>query len=245
MSLLHLQYFSQALSKQSALYATVPDGEGPFPVVYLLHGLSDDYTIWQRRTSIERYAEDAGVMVVMLDGARSFYCDMKGSPGNYEQHILESVRVIDRLLPTIPTAQGRAIGGLSMGGYGCMKLGLKYPELFGSVAAHSGALDANAMLGNRDFTEIHAVFGDVLDPADDCFALAARPGPKPALYFDCGVEDFLLAHNRDFHAHLQRLQIAHTYHEFPGSHNWEYWDLHIREALAFHCVHFNAREGRV
>jgi S-formylglutathione hydrolase FrmB len=199
--------------------------------VYLLHGLSDDYTIWQRRTSIERYADRCGLMVVMPDGGRSFYCDHQY--GRYEEHILETMRFIDRTFRTIDAPDGRGIGGLSMGGYGAMKLGLKYPELFGSVAAHSSALDINRV---HTAEHLQDIFPTPPGPGEDLFTIAARAGTKPAIRFDCGVDDFLIEDNRRFHAHLQALGVAHTYAEYPGAHSWEYWDEHIVEALAFHVI---------
>jgi len=229
MSLLHIGYFSQSLVKQSGMFVAMPDIDPPFRTVYLLHGLSDDYTIWQRRTSIERYADRLGLMVVMPDGGRSFYCDLPY--GKYEGHILETVRFIDRTFRTVDAPGGRGIGGLSMGGFGAMKLGLKYPELFGSVAAHSSALDAKRLHTSED---LRGIFPAPLGPEDDPFALAARAGVKPAIRFDCGADDFLIEENRHFHAHLQALGVPHTYAEYPGAHSWEYWDEHIVEALAFH-----------
>jgi len=232
MSLFHIGYFSQSLAKQSGMFVVMPEIDPPFRAVYLLHGLSDDYTIWQRRTSIERYADRFGLMIVMPDGGRSFYCDQPY--GNYEAHILETVRFIDRTFHTLNAPVGRGISGLSMGGYGAIKLGLKYPELFGSVAAHSSALDITRI---HDAEHLRGIFFTPPCPDDDPFAMAARAGVKPAIRFDCGVDDFLIEENRRFHAHLQALGVAHTYAEYPGAHSWEYWDEHIVEALAFHVRH--------
>ena len=234
MSLLHIHYASASLHRQSAMYAVLPDGDGPFSVVYMLHGYSDDYTTWLRRTSIERYAEQFGLMVVMLDGARSYYTDMRGYSDQYEGHILESVRFVDRTFRTVDNPKGRGIGGLSMGGYGAMKLGLKHPALFGSIAAHSGVLDIAAFFQADSRPDMAVVFGETLDPEDDCFALAAKPGPKPAIHIDCGADDFLIEHNRRFHAHLDALGVKHVYKEHPGAHNWAYWDEHVPAALRFH-----------
>ena len=237
MALLQVQYYSAALQKQSAMVVVAPEArEAPFQVVYLLHGLSDDQSIWQRRTSIERYAERYGLMIVMPDGGRSFYCNLPQGLGNYEQHLLDTVCYIDRLFPTVKDPSGRGIGGLSMGGYGAMKLGLKFPEMFCSVAAHSGALDLAALEGG-DFPECR-LLTEPLDAGNDCFALAAQTGAKPAIRFDCGTDDFLLEQNRRFHAHLTTLNIAHVYEEFSGGHSWEYWDEHIDTALRFHRQNF-------
>ncbi len=242
MGLIHFNYFSKPLAKAAAMLVALPeDAPGPVPVVYLLHGLSDDYTIWQRRTSIERYADRYGVIVAMLDGARSFYVDAANGAADYEQHILASVELVDRTFRTVAARHGRGIGGLSMGGYGAMKLALKHPRLFGSAVSHSGALDIANLTDSLGAAERLAIFGKRLAPAEDCFALAARPGPKPAIAFDCGIDDFLLGHNRAFHARLDELGIAHDYREFPGAHTWEYWDEHIDAALRFHVACFSGR----
>lgn len=242
MALLHINFLSAALQKQTAMYVVLPETEPPYRVVYQLHGLSDDYTIWLRRTSIERYADRFKLMIVMPDGGRGFYTDMKSETGNYEQHILETVRFIDRTFQTDARPGGRAIGGLSMGGYGAMKLGLKFPQIFGSVASHSGVLDVRNTYQNSFWPELKAIYGDAVLPDDDCMSLATRPGKKPALYFDCGTEDFLLQQNRDFHQLLTKLRVRHTYHEYAGAHSWEYWDAHVTGALQFHMKQFGLYE---
>ena len=114
----------------------LPDGadaEGPYPVLYLLHGLSDDHSIWARRTSIDRYVRDLPMIVAMPDGGRSFYCDAVTGPA-YETHLMQDVvGFVDRCFNTIAAREGRVIGGLSVGGYGALKLGTKFPEIFASV----------------------------------------------------------------------------------------------------------------
>ncbi|HYE05373.1 MAG TPA: alpha/beta hydrolase family protein [Planctomycetota bacterium] len=235
MALLHIGFFSEALQKQSAMFVVMPDGaKAPPPVVYQLHGLSDDYTMWQRRTSIERYADRHGLMIVMPDGGRSWYSDAADGTGAYEKHILEVVAFIDRTFRTAGGPRGRAIGGLSMGGYGAMKIGLKHPELFGSIAAHSGALDTMRQHREKRWPEMAGIFGSTFPDSEDCFHLAELPGVKPAIRIDCGVDDYLIQDNRRFHAHLFEIGVPHDYAEYPGSHDWEYWDAHIDRALRFH-----------
>lgn len=242
MALLRLQFFGNAINKQTNMTVILPDGakgDGPFPVYYLLHGLSDDDSIWVRRTSVERYVEGMPLIVVMPDTARGFYTDaVRGLA--YERHIMEDVvGFVDRFLPTIAAREGRVIGGLSMGGYGSMKLALKYPDWFCSVVSHSSAFDIRKRVTDPDRgPEFSLIFGE--DPArgdNDVFELAQGidPGLLPAIRFDCGTEDGLLQENRDFHAHLESIGIPHEYEEFPGAHEWGYWDLRVREALEFHA----------
>jgi S-formylglutathione hydrolase FrmB len=239
MALCQVCFFAQTIRKASQMTVILPDGgPGPFPVFYLLHGLSDDHTIWLRRTSIERYVAGLPLIVVMPDGDRGFYSDaVAGRP--YERYLVEDVLgFVDRVFPTVARRQGRAIGGLSMGGYGALKLALKFPERFGSATSHSGCLDVAGRNWGDNADELRRIFGR--RPAggtDDLFALARRlkRRNRPALRIDCGAEDYLLDDNRRFHAHLEGLKIPHEYREFPGAHTWDYWDLQVREALAFHC----------
>jgi putative tributyrin esterase len=123
-----------------------------------------------------------------------------------------------------------AIGGLSMGGYGAIRLGLKHPEMFASIYAHSSAFHMHEML-DPTLAETTVDDASVFCLAD---AVASRES-QPAISFDCGTEDRLLDVNRQFHEHLQGLNIAHRYAEFPGDHDWDYWDEHVVEALAQHA----------
>ncbi|MBA3710354.1 MAG: esterase family protein [Planctomycetes bacterium] len=248
MALVQINHFSNALEKMSSLAVIVPEGPGPFAAVYQLHGLSDDHSAWHRRTSIERYADRHGIVVAMPDGARSFYCNAKGSAtGRYEDHILETVALVDRMFRTIPSASARGIGGLSMGGYGAMKVGLKHPRTFGSIAAHSACMDMKAYHRDRVFPELPSIYGTRFPASEDVFALsrarARARTSKQRIRIDCGVDDFLIEHNRSLHRHLDRLGIAHEYEEFPGAHSWEYWDAHIDQALHFHVAAFASATG--
>src|SRR5579862_5893949 len=143
MALCEIHFWSNSLTKMTAVNVIVPEGQkGPFPVFYLLHGLSDDYSAWCRRTSIERYVADLPLIVVMPDGGRGFYCDAIENPRqNYESAIVKDlIGFIDNTFPTVSKREGRVIGGLSMGGYGALKLAVKFPELFCATVSHSGAL---------------------------------------------------------------------------------------------------------
>jgi S-formylglutathione hydrolase FrmB len=122
-----------------------------------------------------------------------------------------------------------AIGGLSMGGYGALRLGLKYPDRFGSIWAHSA--------GIRPLDEAFLAHFD--DPDDtSVFHHADRirgQADLPRLSFDCGVDDSLIEFNRDFHRHLDGIGLPHQYREHPGAHTWDYWDEHVLEALGQHA----------
>jgi putative tributyrin esterase len=240
-----MQFYSPALQKACSMNVILPDqhaSAGPFPVMYLLHGLSDDHTIWTRRTSIERYVQDLPLIVVMPDGGRSFYCDAVAGPA-YETHIVKDViGFVDRFFNTVADRKGRAIGGLSMGGYGALKLALQHPDLFCSAVSHSGApgITRRSPEEIREHMKVEypQIFGPSPAEGKDClFGLAERADRSrlPAIRIDCGLDDGLLASNRAFRDHLNKLGIPHEYEEFPGAHSWDYWDAHVQEAIAFHC----------
>jgi len=226
------------LEKMTSFTAIVPDNKpGPFPVLYLLHGLSDDHTAWTRRTSLERYVDGLPLIVVMPNGERSFYTDAQANPkAAFETYIVQDlVGFVDRTFRTVSTREGRVIAGLSMGGYGAVKLALKHPDLFCAAVSHSGAVG----FGRRSFdpgSEWAAVMGEHPGGGpNDIFRLVATidRSALPTLRIDCGVDDFLIEENRALHQHLTALGVPHEYEEHPGEHNWEYWDKHIQDTLKF------------
>jgi len=246
MALCTVKFRSESLQKQDTMNVIVPDGRGPFPVLYLLHGLSDDYSIWVRRTSIERYVDGKGLMVVMPDTHRSFYVNdpRPGGPA-YEDHIVKDVvGFVDRVFPTVRRRRGRAVAGLSMGGYGAMMLAMRHPEKFCAAASHSGALHFARQAKVEGIADISALSAALPRGKYDVFSLARklkRSGRRIALRFDCGVDDFLIEHNRAFHRHLKRIGLDHEYAEHPGQHTWDYWDLHVLETLAFVRRHLGGK----
>jgi len=232
-----VQFKGESIAKQSSMYVILPEGGGRFPVLYLLHGLSDDHTIWHRRTSIERYAADLPLIIVMPDGHRSFYVNQPGPAGMaYEDHIVKDVvGFVDRVFPTLAERRSRAIAGLSMGGYGALMLAMRHTQMFSVACSHSAALSfAHEPLPDRP--AIDALAEGLACDEYDCFKLAERlkaSGEQLAIRMDCGTEDFLIEHNRAFHEHLVSLGIEHRYAEYPGAHEWSYWDEHVRQTLEF------------
>jgi S-formylglutathione hydrolase FrmB len=215
-----------------------PDTKGPYFTLYQLHGLSDDHTAWCRETSIERYVAGLPLVVVMPDGGRGYYTDAVEGYA-YESHIMkDTIRFVEKFFPVKKARTHRAVGGLSMGGYGAMKLALKYPRIFGSVAAHSGSYARGRVeeTGERK-RELERIFGEA--PAgseNDLFALAKKlkKSEAPAIRFDCGKDDSLIDSNRALRTHFKKIGLKHTYAEYPGVHEWDYWDAHFPKALAHH-----------
>ncbi len=246
MAFARINYHSRSLQKASSVSVVFPDDPAiprPWSVFYLLHGLSDDDTIWVRRTSIDRYVEGLPLMVVMPDGGRGWYTNAEVGYLYEDDLIKDVVGLVDRTFPVKAERSGRAIGGLSMGGYGAVKVGLKHHEMFASVNSHSGALAILQEPFNseniRDIgAELTRIFGKTARGGpEDPFGIVEKldHGRIPAMRIDCGKGDFLLEQNRGFHRHLDSMHIAHEYEEFVGVHDWEYWDLHVQEAIAFHA----------
>lgn len=239
-----VQWSSATIRKQVQANVILPDsGKGPFPVLYLLHGLSDDYSIWHRRTRIESYVAGKPLIVVMPDGYRSFYTNHEQGPAYFDYMTQDLPQFIERNFPAKSSRMGRCVGGLSMGGYGALRIALGRPDLYASATSHSGALlrgtqgTGNPQVFNRD--EMRRIFGARPRGSDhDLIALAKRAKRSkvvPKIRIDCGTEDFLLEENRTLHKELGRMGIDHEYQEFPGTHGWDYWDQHVREAIAFHA----------
>ncbi|OKP85547.1 alpha/beta hydrolase family protein [Paenibacillus sp. P32E] len=214
------------------------------PTLYLLHGMSDDDSIWLRRTSIERYVAQMGIAVVMPQVHRSFYTDM-AEGGRYWTFISEELPALARsFFPLSPKREDTFVAGLSMGGYGAMKLGLRKPETFAAAASLSGALDmAHHFLNWEDPTkmtpEYEQIFGkkSIENTPDDLLWLLKEAdrskGPKPLLYQCCGTEDFLYTDNQSFRKACAKTSLSLTYEEGPGEHEWGYWDTKIRDVLAW------------
>jgi putative tributyrin esterase len=251
MALLRCDFFSDVLGLSTSMTVILPQsttgqigmagraGSGAPPVLYMLHGLSDDDTIWLRRTSIERYVAPLGLAVVMPQVHRSFYTD-QAHGGRYWTFLSEELptlvsdffRVSDRREDTF-------VAGLSMGGYGAVKWALRQPERFAAAASLSGALDMASRSGRDDLDPgmMEAIFGgrEVSGSDDDLLALLDRTdvGTAPRLYVACGTEDFLLDENQHFLDRARERGLPVTVDLGPGEHEWGYWDARIQDVLAW------------
>jgi putative tributyrin esterase len=252
MALLRCDLFSDALGLSTSITVILPQptisqigmtgqvGDDPPPVLYLLHGLSDDDTIWLRRTSIERYVAPLGLAVVMPQVHRSFYTD-EAYGGKYWTFVSEELPgLVRRFFRVSQAREDTFVAGLSMGGYGAMKLALRQPERFAAAASLSGALDVVALSRSQrgeDPMLWKRVFGERAVPRseDDLFALLPRAdGARlPALHVSCGTQDALLAGNRRFVAACTAARVPVTTSFGPGEHDWAYWDDGIQEVLAW------------
>jgi S-formylglutathione hydrolase FrmB len=214
---------------------------GRFPVLYLLHGLYGDYLNWDTRTGLENYARNLKLLIVMPDAGDSWYTDSATVPGDkFEEYITKDlVSEIDGKYRTIRERHGRAIAGLSMGGYGAVKLALKHPGLFEFAASLSGAFNAPQNLDTLrpEFAaKLREAFGNEGSrqrAENDVLLLLNTPhqASYPYFYLGCGTADFFLDTNRAFVMQLSSRKVAYEYHETPGEHTWEYWDRELQPML--------------
>ncbi|HVF28586.1 MAG TPA: alpha/beta hydrolase family protein [Pyrinomonadaceae bacterium] len=218
-----------------------------FPVLYLLHGLTGHYTDWLSKSKLADHAARHHVIIVTPDGNNGWYTDSNVAPTDkYETYIIkELIPDVEKRFRAITARQGRAIAGLSMGGYGALKFGLKYPEMFFFAASLSGALAATSINPDDPQTaawvkpSIERAYGKIdnpVRPANDIFKIvrelpAERVASLPYLYIDCGTEDFLIGSNMRMAALLVERKIPHEYRQLPGKHDWPYWDRQVQEVL--------------
>jgi putative tributyrin esterase len=256
MALLHVDFFSDVLGMCTQMNVILPEeasgavgvnsiaGKDKYPTLYLLHGMSDDHTIWQRRTSIERYAAEKGIAVVMPTTHLGWYTDMRRGYDYWTFISDELVKICREFFPRMSEKREDTFAaGLSMGGYGALKLGLLAPETFSYAAPLSGGLDAAFICEeNAKQEKPDPLWGNIFGEADkvrgsdnDLFAaaekLAASGKPKPKIYMWCGTEDFLYPLNVRMRDHLRTLGYDLTYEESPGDHSWKYWDEKIQTVL--------------
>ena len=257
----HIQvtYMSQALWRSVPVQVILPadkatrEGvllpERRFKTLYLLHGLHGSSMDWMTRTRILRFAEAKDLAVVMPSGDNSFYVDKPEAQNRYGEFIgRELVEITRRMFPLSDRREDTFIGGLSMGGFGAIRTGLRYPETFGAIIGLSSALhifEQPTGVSERERVYGEAVFGpgtmDELAASDKnprvlLEALAARAKADravhlPRVYMAIGESDFLLASNRLYKKLFEENGYDLTYTEAPGDHNWDFWDTFIREAL--------------
>jgi S-formylglutathione hydrolase FrmB len=247
-----LRLDSKLMAREMSYRVVLPNGYDAkekanerYPVVYLLHGLGGHFDNWTDKTKIAEYAARHNFIIVTPEGGDGWYTDSASiSNDRYETYITdELIPEIDKKFRTAAARNSRAIAGLSMGGYGAFKFGLKYPEKFVVVGSFSGALGATALneknAGAWIAKSITSAFGDETSEArrkNDIFRIVREmPAEKakelPFLYFDCGTEDFLAENNRDFMKLLIEKKIRHEYRQLPGGHNWLYWNAQVQEFL--------------
>lgn len=243
MALLQCNLYSDVLGMEMNVNVILPSGVKhrhytesmtDIPVMYLLHGYTEDHTAWMRRTSIERYALGRNIAVVMPAVHRSFYIDMNGG-GQYFKYVTEELPALMQNMFNISSKrEDNFVAGLSMGGYGAFKTALTFPDRYMGAASLSGALNIHTVFNSGVGTgESFAVFGEHISEENDLKKIAMKSIKKglPKLYQFCGTEDFLYEDNTDFRDFIQDIASDYIYIEQNGEHTWDLWDKYIQDVF--------------
>jgi S-formylglutathione hydrolase FrmB len=249
-ALVRVDFFSEVLEVGTSMTVLLPQASaeqigistgstsvgGDFPVLYLLHGLSDDSTAWLRYTSIERYTAPLGLAVVMPQVQRSFYADEAHGERFFTFLSEELPEVVARFFRVSRRREDTFVAGLSMGGYGALKWALHQPERFAAAASLSGALDLDVLTEDAWRRPLlDRVFGGAVGAHDDLFALLddADVDRLPSVYVGCGTEDHLYDGNLRFLDAATAAGVDVHVDLRPGEHEWGIWDAMIRDVLAW------------
>lgn len=257
MAIIEVNFISKCLMRTVTFNAIIPvDKFGPqaenaeqkpLKTLYLLHGIFGNYTDWVNGTRIQAWAEANDLAVIMPSGENRFYLDDEKSGELYGEFIgKELVEFTRKLFPLSDKREDTFIAGLSMGGYGAIRNGLKYAENFGCVIGLSAALvhdtwkdaDNSAPIFTFRRNYYEAIFGEYdkvkgsdKDPTALLLKLKEEGRPVPKMYLCCGTEDGLVTANRDFRDFLNENGVDLTYVEGPGKHDWVFWDTYIKKVL--------------
>lgn len=237
--------YSKAMKKAFNCVVIKPAGykkeKAGFPVIYLLHGYSGNFSNWITLVpALKEYADEFKMLIVCPDGGySSWYFDSPvDSTMRYETYIGREVPAyIDLHYKTKKVRTARAITGLSMGGHGGLFLGFRHSDLFGACGSMSGGVD---LYSSRKKFDLSKRLGDTITHAINwknysvMNIIDTKPADTLAIIIDCGTEDFFFNINRELHEKMLRLKITHDYIERPGKHDWNYW----RNAVKYQLLYF-------
>lgn len=239
---------SKLMGRQMPYRVILPAGylikkDARYPVIYLLHGLFGHFDNWTTLSKLDTHASGFDVIIVTPEGGDGWYTDSATvSNDKYESYVIqELIPEIDKKFRSLAARDKRAIAGLSMGGYGALKFGLKFPDKFVLAGSFSGALDGPLRgQGHKSLRpSIMSVFGEEGSETrkdNDIFRIVSEISAEkvkslPFLYLDCGTDDWLFQPNRDFATLLLEKKVPHEYRQLPGVHEWKYWDRQVQEFL--------------
>lgn len=258
MALIQVNLLSQALMRTVPVNVILPVDkmtfpgmpvreEKPYKTLYLLHGVFGSYIDWVTGTRIQRFAEENNLCVVMPSGDNAFYVDQPAGNNYYGEFVgRELVELTRKMFPLSRKREDTFIGGLSMGGYGALRNGLKYADTFGCITALSSACHLEQMaarteadnngfiLTRKSYAE--ACFGDLTkllesDMSPKYLAQHMEGKPFPHIYMACGDKDSLLPANKEMAAFLRQCGAPVEFEIGPGAHEWDFWDTYIKKAI--------------
>ncbi|RPE05967.1 esterase family protein [Chitinophaga lutea] len=246
-----VETYSAAMKKNIKAVVIKPEGYNAsknYPVVYLLHGYSDNYAGWVKKaTGVQEAADRYNMLIVCPDGGfSSWYWDSPADPAfQYETYVSkELVAWVDSHYKTIANRKGRAITGLSMGGHGALYLALRHQDVFGAAGSMSGGVDIRPFPNNWDMAKRLGTYAQQPARWESHTVINMLHLLTPnalALIIDCGTEDFFFKVNEKLHEELRYRNIPHDYYVRPGAHNWVYWTGAVQHQLLFMHNYFNAK----
>ena len=240
---------SQILEMDTTVNVVVPEehyvhAKSENRTLILLHGLKQNADAWMRMSQVEIYAHYSGFNIIIPEVQRSFYTDMPYGLNYFTYISQELPELMEKTFHFPMDREHLYVAGLSMGGYGAMKCALTYPERFAGAMSYSGGLNSlengEAIHTLMSDGELQAILGmeEKVAPENNLWELAKKSAAapqKPWLYVACGTEDGLLSHSRAFANHVKALGYSTTYEEWPGLHNWFFWDRALARSLAHVC----------
>ena len=237
----HLQciFYSKVLEMDTCVNVILPDAGdlSRTKVVYLLHGLSDNYSAWCRYSGVEKYAQNVGAAVIMPEVQRSFYCDTASGMAYFRYISQELPQMCSHFFSLSTDPKRNYIMGLSMGGFGALKSALTYPERYAGCGSFSGALrmDDEILRNVLKKEELAALVGPECRAghANDLLRLAAEAESLPPIYLSCGEHDRLYPMSVEFAGHLEKLGVRHRFDHRPGTHSWSFWDQSLKDCFDY------------
>ncbi len=258
MALIQVNFISKSLMRTVPMNVILPVDKLTFPgmpvredkpykTLYLLHGVFGNYTDWISGTNIQRWAEERDLVVVMPSGDNMFYVDQPKANNYYGEFIgKELVEITRKMFPLSHKKEDTFVAGLSMGGFGAIRNGLKYNDTFGCIAGLSSALvlegvdqrtnEVPFFLESRSYAE--SCFGDLskltesdMNPKWLVKKLLDEKADIPKIYMACGTSDSLFNANKEFYNYLTNLGITATFVEGSGAHEWDFWNTYIKKVL--------------
>ncbi len=248
MALIRMDHVPETVKINLPLNIIVPEpgkvGDIPIrrrKVLYLLHGLSEDASAWQRYSSIEALAFDYGLVVVMPSAGRSFYIDQPNGQLYFTYLTEELPNYLSDVFDLAPRREDTLIVGTSMGGYGAFKAALLHPERYYAAASFSGVLSLDVLnLDPSDtrkaefaylFGDLEKIRGSLNDPAVWLQKAAENPADLPRLFISCGRQDDLYPLSLLFRDACKQRGVTLDFHEEDGKHDWFFWDAQIKRFL--------------
>jgi putative tributyrin esterase len=258
MALLQVNFASKALKRIVTFNALVPydtmeipgqekNEKIPMKALYLLNGYSGNYTDWLSGSKIQELSQRYNIAVFMPSGENNFYLDDMDKGDLFGEYVgNDLVEFTRKMFQLSNKREDTFIGGLSMGGYGAIRNGLKYADNFSRIIALSSALIIHNIAGipsdfkdpiadykyyTRVFGDLNQLLGSDKDPEALIVNLKKKNAAIPDIYMACGTEDFLLNENHKYRDFLFSENINLTYVEGPGVHDWNFWNEYIEKAI--------------